>query len=219
MCHPEMINERAIFNLHCIWFPVLNTFTLQFFSGISIGINLLRMYNKCWPFITNLHGSIHFTAVKHEEEVVQAATGCLPGHVFDFFIEELGSPQSQSCVHHLSPEKGTYNYPPLFLNIRQQCFEKKRKRSHLARLKASLIICTRLITGISWNVNKELTEEVKFGGSVIQKHCRNNIASFPARAVVPDVGSSAWRGDAPSFQSHSWLCRSPSYLCWPPTSH
>ena len=72
------------------------------------------------PLTTNLHGSIHLAAIKHEEEVVQIASGCLPGHVFHFFIEELGGPQSQGCVHHLCPESSTYSYSALSFEIEQQ---------------------------------------------------------------------------------------------------
>lgn len=72
---------------------------LFFFSGIIIGINLPEMSNKRCLFITNLHGSIYFAAVKHEEEVVQVLAGCLPRHVFQFSVEIRCSPQSQSHVH------------------------------------------------------------------------------------------------------------------------
>lgn len=82
--------------------------------------------------------SIHFAAIEHEEEVVQVATGRLPGHVFHFFIEELGGPQSQGCVHHLCSVNGTYDYSALSFKIEQQ--HSTEKYTHLARLKASSII-------------------------------------------------------------------------------
>lgn len=63
------------------------------------------MSNNCRTFTTDLHGSVHFTAVKHEVEVVQVAYGSLPGHVLHLLGEELGGAQRQSCVHQLSPEK------------------------------------------------------------------------------------------------------------------
>lgn len=94
---------------------------------------------------------------KHEEEVVQVVSGCLPGHVFKFFIQELGSPQSQSNVHYLRPEK--------FTKKRLHCiswylstvhWEGFKNWPHPASLKASSMICTLLISGISWNMNKEV---------------------------------------------------------------
>lgn len=117
-------------------------------------------FNKCKAFITNLHGSIHFTAVKHEKEVVQVATCCLPGHIVSFFIEELGSPQSQSCVHYLCPENGKYYYQTRPFNICQQCFAK----SMISPCKVKGII-NNLSTVDHWNIlkiSKELMEEVEF---------------------------------------------------------
>lgn len=114
-------------------------------------MNLQRMSKSCRPFITDLHGSIHFAAVEHEEEEVQVASCRLPGHVFHFIDEELGGTQSQGCVHHPSPEKND--------TVTDLCFEMSnddvvqtattKTGSHLAKLKASSIICARLITGIS----------------------------------------------------------------------
>jgi len=43
-----------------------------------------------------LHGAVDLRAVKHELEVVQAAQGSLPGHVFCFTGQEEGVAQRQS---------------------------------------------------------------------------------------------------------------------------
>lgn len=55
--------------------------------------------------MTNLHGPIDLTAVKHQVEVVQVAAGSGPGHVLCLVDQELGGPQGQRCVLHLCPGK------------------------------------------------------------------------------------------------------------------
>lgn len=65
---------------------------------------------------TNLHGSVHVGAVKHEVEVVQVAANRLPGHVFHLFVEEFGHSQRESYVHHLCPENITYYWSTCFQN-------------------------------------------------------------------------------------------------------
>lgn len=157
--------------------------------------------------------SIHFAAIEHEEEVVQVATGCLPGHVFHFFIEELGGPQSQGCVHHLCSVNGTYDYSALSFKIEQQ--HSTEKMYSPSEVKS---IINNLSSVDHWNV-LEIGNRNWVWGLLIWKNSRNNAALSSGRGVVPDVWCSACWGDVPSSLSHSWLCRNPSYLCWPPTSH
>lgn len=81
------------------------------------------------------------------------------------------------------------------------------RRPDRARLKASSMICTRLINGISW---KEMFS--------LKEHTRQ-----PQHGVrtlfIPRGWRPALRADVPSYQSRSWPCRSPSCWCWPTSSH
>lgn len=135
-------------------------------------------------FFTNQDGSIHFTAVKHEKDVVQVATRCLPGHEFKFFIQELGCSQSQSNVHHLCPERNMQNEMLLTFSISDSSL----RRPDRARLKASSMICTRLINGISWKEMSFHWRNTPDNLSMVYGHCLYlRVGGQPCKQTFPVI--------------------------------